>query len=64
MNDEKKLIILIKGGLALGLLIFAYIDTTNRMEILKGSIGLASSIVLDVKNSKKKKKEIEEKKES
>jgi len=57
--DDKKLIIAIKGILVLGLLAFAYIDTTNRMEILKGSIGLASSILLDIKNSKPKKKKEE-----
>lgn len=60
MTNEKT-ILLIKGGLAFALLIFAYIDTVNRIEILKVSTGIASSIVLDVKKKRSKKKEKTEK---
>lgn len=62
-KNKEILIILLKIIILFILFIFAYIDTANRLEILKMSLGFTASFTLDLVSKERKKRMIKQDKE-
>lgn len=62
-KNKELLIILLKIIILFVLFIFAYIDTANRLEILKMALGFTASFTFDLVNKQRNKRMIKQDKE-